>query len=81
MFLERAFGITSDGTVTIELKKEFRSVKTYKKYTDTIHVMSNWGDNAVLKEASSDNPVAAADIIMSGTSRLRRWKLFMRPQG
>ncbi len=60
MFLERAFGITSDGTVTIELKKEFKSVKTYKKYTDIIHVMSNWGDDAVLKEASSDDPVAAA---------------------
>jgi hypothetical protein len=25
-----------------------------------IHVMSNWGDNAVLKEASSDDPQAAA---------------------
>jgi len=60
MLLERAFGITSDGTVTIELKKEFRSVKTYKKYTDMIHVMSNWGDDASLKEASSDYPVAAA---------------------
>jgi hypothetical protein len=40
MFLERAFGITSDGTVTIELKKELKSVKTYKKYTqhDPCHV-------------------------------------------
>ncbi len=60
MFLERAFGITSDGTVTIELTKEFKSVKTYEKYTNMIHVMSNWGDDAVLKEASSDDPVAAA---------------------
>ena len=60
MFLERAFGITSDGMVTIELKKEFKSVKTYQKYTDMIHVMSNWSDDAVLKEASSDDPVAAA---------------------
>jgi hypothetical protein len=60
MFLERDFGITSDGTVTIELTKEFKSVKTYEKYTDMIHVMSNWGDDAVLKEASSDDPVAAA---------------------
>ena len=24
------------------------------------HVMSNWGDDAVLKDASSDDPVAAA---------------------
>ena len=32
MFLERAFGITtSDGTVTIEMTKEFKSVKTYEK--------------------------------------------------
>jgi len=60
MFLERAFGITSDGTVTIELKKEFKSVKTYEKYTDMIHVISNWGDDDVLKQASSDDPVASA---------------------
>jgi hypothetical protein len=60
MFLERAFGITSDGTVTIEMTKEFKSVKTYKKYTDMINVMSNWGDDTVLKEASSDDRVAAA---------------------
>jgi len=60
MFLGRAFGITSDGTVTIELKKEFKSVKTYEKYTAMIHVISNWGDDDVLKEASSDNPVASA---------------------
>jgi hypothetical protein len=39
MFLECAFGITSDGTVTIEMTKEFKSVKTYEKYTDMIHVM------------------------------------------
>jgi len=61
MFLERAFCITSDGAVvTIELKKEFKSVKTYEKYTGMIHVISNWGDNDVLKEASSDDPVASA---------------------
>jgi len=40
-FLERAFGITSDGTVTIELKKECKSIKTYMKYTNMIHVISN----------------------------------------
>jgi len=48
MFLERAFGITSDGTVTIKSKKEFKSAKTYEKYTAMIHLMSNWGDDAVL---------------------------------
>jgi len=60
MFLKHALGITSDGMVTIELKKEFKSVKTYEKYTDMIHVISNWGDDDVLKEASSDNPVSSA---------------------
>jgi len=53
MFLEHAFGITSDGTVITELKK-YKSVETYEKYNDMIHVMSNWGEDAVLKEASSD---------------------------
>jgi hypothetical protein len=59
MFLERAFGIKSDGTVITELKK-YKSVKTYEKYNDMIHVMFNWGDDNYLKEASSGDPVAAA---------------------
>ena len=46
MFLERAFGIDPDGRTVIELKKEFKSVKTYEKYNDMIRVISNWGDNA-----------------------------------
>ena len=58
MFLERAFGIAPDGTMVVELKKEFKSVKTYEKYKEMIHVMSNWGDTAYLKEASFDDPVA-----------------------
>ena len=58
MFLERAFGIAPDGTKVVELKKEFKSVKTYEKYKEMIHVMSNWGDTAYLKEASFDDPVA-----------------------
>jgi hypothetical protein len=60
MFHERAFGINPDGRTVVELKKEFKSVKTYKKYNDMIHVISNWGDNALLKEASVDDPVANA---------------------
>jgi hypothetical protein len=60
MFLERAFGIDPDGRTVIELKKEFKSVKIYKKYNDMIHVISNWGDSAFLKEASVDDPVANA---------------------
>jgi hypothetical protein len=46
-------------TVINELKN-YKSVKTYKKYNDMIHIMSNWGDDAVSKEASPDDPVAAA---------------------
>jgi len=57
MFLQCAYGIAPDGTVT-ELKKEFKSVKTYKKYNDMIHVISNWGDTAFLKEAPFDDPAA-----------------------
>jgi hypothetical protein len=92
MFLECAFGITSDGMVTIELKKEFKSVKTYEKYTNMIHVVSNWGDDDVLKEASSDDPVTSTIRkfrksntrgynYMSGTSRLMCQKLLMSPKG
>ncbi len=58
MFLKRAIGIDPDGRTVIELKKEFKSVKTYEKYNDMIRVISNWGDNAFLKEASVDDPVA-----------------------
>jgi hypothetical protein len=58
MFLQRAFGIAPDGTRVIELKKEFKSVKTFERYNEMIHVMSNWGDTAFLKEASIDDPVA-----------------------
>ena len=56
MFLERAFGIDPDGRSVVELKKEFKSVKTYEKYNDMIHVISNWGDNALLKEAIQKIP-------------------------
>jgi len=57
MFLQRAFGIAPDKTVT-KLKKEFKSVKNYEKYNDMIHVMSNWGDTAFLKESPFDDPAA-----------------------
>ncbi len=36
------------------------SIKTVDRYNDTISVITNWGDKAVLKEASSDDPQAAA---------------------
>jgi hypothetical protein len=80
MFLERTFGITSDGKVTIKLNKEFKSVKTYKKYTDMIHVISNVLKKPPLTTQShlqSRNSVRVTpvDIIMSGTSRLRHQKL------
>ena len=62
MFLQRAFGIKPDGTVITDLSslpeklKKYKSVKTYDKYNNMIHVISNWGDDVVLKEASSDDP-------------------------
>ena len=85
MFLQRAFGIKPDGTVITDLSslpeklKKYKSVKTYDKYNDMIHVISNWGDDVVLKEASSDDhkllqsensaKVTSEDII-DGSQRL-----------
>jgi hypothetical protein len=66
MFLQCAFGIKPDGTVINDLSslpgklKKYKSIKTYDKYNDMIDVISNWGDDAVLKETSSDDPQAAA---------------------
>ena len=40
--------------------KKYKFVKTVEQYDDLIRVLTNWGDNAVLKEASSDDSEAAA---------------------
>ena len=65
MFLQRAFGINFDGTVITDVSplpkkmKKYKSVKTVDQYSDMICVNTNWGDEAVLKEASPDDPQAA----------------------
>ncbi len=62
MFLARAFGINPDGTAITdpsllpEKLKLYKSIKSVKQYNYIIEVLSNWGDNAVLKEASPDDP-------------------------
>jgi hypothetical protein len=67
MFLQRAFDINLDRSVITNVStlpeklKKYKSVKSVEQYIDMIHVIiTNWGDKAVLKEASSDNPQAAA---------------------
>ena len=62
---QRAFGINLDGTVITDVSplpkkmKKYKSVKTVDQYSDMICVITNWGDEAVLKEASPDDPQAA----------------------
>jgi hypothetical protein len=64
MFLARAFGINPYGTAIIVLSllpeklKTYKSVRSVEQYNYIIEVLSNWGDNAVLKEASPDDPDA-----------------------
>ncbi len=66
MFLQHAFGINPDGTAITDASmlpgklKKYKSVKTVEQYEDIIRVLTNWGDNAVLKNASSDDSEAAA---------------------
>jgi hypothetical protein len=62
MFLVRAFGINPDGTPIIdpsllpEKLKTYKSVKSVEHYNYIIEVLTNWGDEAVLKAASPDDP-------------------------
>ncbi len=66
MFLARAFGINPDDTAITdpsllpEKLKAYKSVKSVEQYNYIIKVLSNWGDDAVLKEASPDDPDANA---------------------
>jgi hypothetical protein len=66
MFLQRAFGINPDGTAITDASmlpgklEKYKSVRTVEQYKDIIRVLTNWGDNAVLKNASSDDSEAAA---------------------
>jgi hypothetical protein len=62
MFLVHSFGINPDGTAITdpsllpEKLKTYKSVKSVEQYNYIIEVLSNWGDDAVLKEASPDDP-------------------------
>jgi len=65
MLLQCAFGINPDGTVITnastlpEKLKKYKNVKSVEQYNDMIHVITNWGDKAFLKEFSSDDPQAS----------------------
>ncbi len=65
-FLVRAFSINPDGTPIIEPSllperlKTYKSVKSVEQYNYIIEVLTNWGDDAVLKEAAPDDPDANA---------------------
>jgi hypothetical protein len=66
MFLARAFGIDPDGPPIIhpsllpERLKTYKSVKSVEQYNYIIEVLANWGDDAILKEATPDDPDANA---------------------
>jgi hypothetical protein len=66
MFLACAFVIDPDGTPIInpsllpERLKTYKSVKSVEQYNYIIEVLTNWGDDAVLKEATPDDPNANA---------------------
>jgi hypothetical protein len=66
MFLQCAFGINPDGTAITDALllpgklKKYKSVKTVEQFDEIIRVLNNWGDDAVLKNASSDDSEAAA---------------------
>jgi hypothetical protein len=96
MFLQTTFGINPDGTPITNLSlcpdklKKYNSVKSVEQYNDMINIITNWGGDAVLKEASPDDPEKAAIIkfcrekpqgcTTSGYLRLRRPKLSTGPQ-
>jgi hypothetical protein len=66
MFLACAFGINPDGTAITdpsllpEKLKTYKSVKSVEQYNYIIEVLTNWGDDAVLREVSPDDPDANA---------------------
>jgi hypothetical protein len=66
MFLACAFGINLDGTPIINPSllpkklKTYKSVKSVEQYNYIIEVLTNWGDEAVLKAALPDDPDANA---------------------
>jgi hypothetical protein len=62
MFLARVFGINLDGTPIIdpsfllERLKTYKSVKSVEQYNYIIEVLTNWGDDAILKEVTPGDP-------------------------
>jgi hypothetical protein len=66
MFLACAFGINPDGTAITdpsllpEKLKTYKSVKSIEQYNCIIEVLTNWGDYAVLRKASPNDPDANA---------------------
>jgi hypothetical protein len=62
MFLAHAFGINPDGTpitdpsLLPEKLKTYKSVKSIEQYNYIIKVLTNWGDDNVLKAASLEAP-------------------------
>jgi hypothetical protein len=66
IFLVHAFSINPNGTAITdpsllpEKLKTYKSVKFVEQYNFISKVLSNWGDDAILKEASPDDPNANA---------------------
>jgi hypothetical protein len=66
MFLAHAFGINPDGmpisnpSLLPEKLKMYMSVKSDEQYNYIIEVLTNWGDNNILKAASPEDPDANA---------------------
>jgi hypothetical protein len=61
MFLQKAFGINTDGTpfqdeaLVPPQEKKYKSVKTVQQYEDMILCLSFWGDDDFLQSAKEDN--------------------------
>ena len=56
LFLENAFGLNVDGTSLGEdfiPKKQFRSVKSVEQYEQMVRILSRWGDDEFVKNASA----------------------------
>jgi hypothetical protein len=66
------FGINPNGTSIINLSlcpdkmKKYTFVKSVEQYNDMINIITNWGDDAVLREASPDDPEKATIIKFHG---------------
>ena len=65
-FLARAFGIQLDGSplpdddsyFPAEKRKTYRSVKTVQQHKEMVDILSGWGDDAFLKNATNECAIA-----------------------